>query len=206
MIETGVTGNVHAVLSGPVASRIDHDESRRQRTVDFHEKGVFPEASIESGGVGLESMFAVRLPALRSDEAHQASAALPGPVASAKRGHPRVLIVDDNEDATELLAETLNSAGYETMVAFDGPEALRVVATTPPDVALIDIGLPVMDGYELAAHLREARPASALRLIALTGYGQERDRERSRAVGFDLHLVKPVDLDTLLHAIESRPE
>ena len=119
---------------------------------------------------------------------------------------PRVLIVDDNEDATELLAEILRNAGYAIMAAYDGPSALRLVAASPPDVALIDLGLPVMDGYELAVRLREQRPASALRLIALTGYGQESERERGRQVGFDLHLVKPVDLDTLLRAIEAPPE
>jgi CheY-like chemotaxis protein len=122
------------------------------------------------------------------------------------RGGPRVLVVDDNQDAGDLLAETLISAGYETTVVYDGPAALRSVAASPPDVALIDIGLPVMDGYELAARLREDRPASQLRLIALTGYGQESDRERSRKVGFDFHLVKPVDFDMLQRAIEEIAE
>jgi CheY-like chemotaxis protein len=161
---------------------------------------------VASRGAGPGSTFTVRFPALPSDDASEASAARPGPIPRAERRRPRVLIVDDNEDATELLSESLGSAGYETMVAYDGPEALRAVAATPPDVALIDIGLPVMDGYELAARLREQRPPGALRLIALTGYGQESDRERSRSVGFDLHLVKPVDLETLLRAIEARSE
>ena len=89
------------------------------------------------------------------------------------------------------------------MAAYDGPAALRLAAASSPDVALIDIGLPVMDGYELAQRSRELWPASAPRLIALTGYGQESDRERGRKVGFERHLVKPVDLDTLLRAIEA---
>jgi CheY-like chemotaxis protein len=162
--------------------------------------------SVESPGAGLGSTFTVRLPAIPIAEATPAPAA-PAQLAPRKNGGgPRVLIVDDNEDATELLAETLRNAGYAILVAYDGPAALHLVAASPPDIALIDIGLPVMDGYELALRLRELRPASALRLIALTGYGQESDRERGRQVGFDLHLVKPVDLDTLLRAIEAPPE
>jgi CheY-like chemotaxis protein len=117
-----------------------------------------------------------------------------------------VLIVDDNQDATDLLAETLAGVGYETAVAYDGAEALRSVEASPPDVMVIDIGLPVMDGYELAARLREELPASKLRLIALTGYGQDSDREQSRKAGFDIHLVKPVDFDTLQRAIEAPAE
>jgi DNA-binding response OmpR family regulator len=137
-------------------------------------------------------------------------AALSGPAASspelAARNDgcgARLLIVDDNEDATDLLTEALRDAGYAIIAAYDGPTALRLAAASPPDVALIDIGLPEMDGYELARRLRELWPASALRLIALTGYGQERDRGRGRRVGFERHLVKPVDLDTLLRAIEA---
>jgi CheY-like chemotaxis protein len=108
-------------------------------------------------------------------------------------GTPRVLIVDDNEDAAEMLAEALATKGYQTRVAYDAPAALRVAQVFTPDMAFIDIGLPVMDGYELAARLREIPGLLNIRLIALTGYGQESDRRKTRAAGFHGHLVKPVD-------------
>jgi signal transduction histidine kinase len=162
--------------------------------------------SVESAGPGHGSTFTVRFPAFSGAEASRTATDRPEPSGGPPRSGLRVLIVDDNQDASDLLAETLASVGYETMVAYDGPEALRTVAESPPDVALIDIGLPVMDGYDLAARLREERPPSKLRLIALTGYGQDSDREQSRKVGFDLHLVKPVEFDALRRAIEAQTE
>ncbi len=158
---------------------------------------------VESAGPAQGSTFTVRLPALSSADAVALVEASPAPAPSSPRRGRRVLIVDDNQDATDLLAEMLADAGFETAVAYDGAEALQRVEESPPDVMLIDIGLPVMNGYELAARLREALPASKLRLIAVTGYGQDTDREQSRKAGFDLHLVKPVDLDTLQRAIEA---
>jgi CheY-like chemotaxis protein len=113
----------------------------------------------------------------------------------------RILVVDDNEDATELFAEFLRDEGHEVDVALDGIEALATATRARPDVAIVDIGLPGIDGYELARQLRHACPPE-LRLIALTGYSQDADRERSRAAGFDLHLVKPIDCDGLKRAIE----
>lgn len=111
----------------------------------------------------------------------------------------RVLVVDDNADAAELFSEILREAGYVVDVAADGIEALACALRSPPDVALVDIGLPGIDGYELARRLRAACPG-CFRLIALTGYGP--DRERSCAAGFDLHLSKPIDIDGLKRAIE----
>ena len=96
-----------------------------------------------------------------------------------------------------MLAEALTGKGHDTRVAHDGPAALRVAAEFTPDVALLDIGLPVMDGYELAAHLRELPGLAGVRLVALTGYGQESDRQRTRDAGFHDHLVKPVDIDAI---------
>jgi CheY-like chemotaxis protein len=108
-----------------------------------------------------------------------------------------VLVVDDNVDAAEMLAELLRASGYTASVAYDGPVALELARASPPNIVLIDIGLPVMDGYELARRLRGM--LNGARLIAVTGYGQQGDRERSREAGFDAHLVKPVSLD-VLHA------
>jgi CheY-like chemotaxis protein len=112
-----------------------------------------------------------------------------------------VLVVDDNADAVELLAEILRAAGNQVELAHDGPEALRVLERFNPEVAVLDIGLPVMDGYELAARIKGELGDASPRLIAVTGYGQERDRERSREAGFEAHLVKPVSADALLAAI-----
>jgi CheY-like chemotaxis protein len=106
-----------------------------------------------------------------------------------------VLLVDDNQDAAEMMAELLRVMGHEVTVAHDGPSALAVMEDLAPAVALLDIGLPVMDGYELARQLRRRHPE--MRLVALTGYGQESDRIQSRNAGFDAHLVKPVDLPAL---------
>lgn len=113
----------------------------------------------------------------------------------------RVLVVDDNEDAAELLATVIEAMGHVTRIAHDGDTALEMAASFQPQVAVLDIGLPDMDGYELARRLR-AR-GSLPRLIALTGYGQERDKLESSSAGFEQHIVKPVDLERLSASIES---
>ncbi len=109
----------------------------------------------------------------------------------------RVLVVDDNEDAAEMLSETLLDLGYVVRIAADGPSALLVAKEFQPQVALLDIGLPEMDGYELGRRLRDAYGATGLRLVALTGFGEAAHKARSREAGFDAHLVKPVDLAKL---------
>jgi two-component system CheB/CheR fusion protein len=108
-----------------------------------------------------------------------------------------VLLVEDNLDAAEALSELLRMWGHEVEVAHDGVSALRTARTVEPDVVLLDIGLPGMDGYEVARELRAIPGLAASRLIALTGYGQESDRRRSSLAGVDHHLVKPVDLERL---------
>ena len=115
----------------------------------------------------------------------------------------RVLVVDDNEDGAETLRHLLEHLGYTVAVAHDGTGALHTVSSFAPDVAILDIGLPVMDGYELARHIREELGHRTPKLIALTGYGQRTDRERSRSAGFDHHLVKPLDFDALLRVLRS---
>jgi signal transduction histidine kinase len=147
-----------------------------------------------SDGPGQGSEFSFDIPASSKPALRRPSAApsLPKRTLEGKR----VMIVDDNSDAAELLAEGLAALGCEVMTAHDGPSALDRARSFRPEIALLDIGLPVMDGYELARHLR-ALDEPALRLVAVTGYGQERDRQRSRDAGFALHLVKPVDLDGL---------
>ena len=153
--------------------------------------------SAHSAGRGHGSEFVVRLPkAAVVTDADDLDAPL---AASRTRAAPaphalRILVVDDNVDGAEMLAAALEAKGYETRVAHDAPAALVLALEFRPAVAFLDIGLPVMDGYELAARLREHPALKRLRLVALTGYGQEADRRRSQQAGFDEHLVKPVDL------------
>src|SRR4029077_18414403 len=100
--------------------------------------------------------------------------------------------VDDNHDAANLLADTLRFGGFEVATAFDGAEALKTLNSFRADVAILDIGLPSMNGLELARQLREIDSTRMIRLIALSGYGQQADFTASSEAGFDLHLVKPV--------------
>jgi signal transduction histidine kinase len=156
----------------------------------------------ESEGPGAGSRFVVELPASQMTAAPAAAEAVPATAMVPRRG--KVLIVDDNVDAAELLAEALRQSGYETRVAHDGPTALDLARSFGPAVALLDIGLPVMDGYELGAKLRdEVGGSRAVTLIAVTGYGQDLDRQRSSAAGFLAHLVKPIDLDALGQLLDS---
>ena len=114
----------------------------------------------------------------------------------------RVLVVDDNIDAAETLAEMLRLLGHEVSVAHDGAAAIAVASAAPPQLALLDLGMPVMDGYELAKRLRALPELGRTALVALTGYGTERERERALGAGFDRHLVKPLDPDLLARLLE----
>jgi CheY-like chemotaxis protein len=114
----------------------------------------------------------------------------------------RVLIVDDNPDAAAMLAEAIAQAGHEVRTVGDGPSALQLVETYLPDIALLDIGLPVMDGYELAGLLRRIPALARTCLVALTGYAGDDDRQRSLASGFNEHFAKPLPLARVLDFIE----
>jgi len=149
-----------------------------------------------SDGLGQGSEFIVRLPLDNSDAAATPHKTLE---LSAPQGDGvRVLLVDDNADAVDTLALALGAQGHDVRVAHDPAAALRLLEHFKPDVAVLDIGLPVMDGYELAMRLREQLGGHDCRLFALTGYSQESDRRRSAEAGFELHLVKPVDVDRLI--------
>jgi signal transduction histidine kinase len=148
-------------------------------------------ATATSDGPGRGSEFALRLPA-------GVDAAVPAGIAAAPAGPSptggrSVLIVDDNEDAAAMLTAFLQLSGHRVRSASDGVAALRLLEEAPADVALLDIGLPGMDGYELAARIRGDRRLAGVRLVAVTGYGQASDRQKAEAAGFDAHLVKPVD-------------
>jgi CheY-like chemotaxis protein len=146
-----------------------------------------------SAGPGRGSTFEIRLPLI----------ALPAATKTTHRARnvapKRVLVVDDNRDAATSLAEFLRLDGHESLAVYGGKEALAAVTSFKPDVVLLDIGLPELDGYEVAQRLRAS--GSTVRLIALTGYGQAEDVQRTRAAGFDAHLVKPVDFAALERAV-----
>jgi DNA-binding response OmpR family regulator len=113
----------------------------------------------------------------------------------------RVLVVDDNMDAADSLGTLLTVTGYEVRIAYDGPEAIEAADEFLPRVALLDIGLPKLSGYDIARHLRERCGESVL-LVAITGWGQESDRARAREAGFDHHFTKPADFHKLLTLID----
>jgi PAS domain S-box-containing protein len=147
-----------------------------------------------SAGLGTGSEFVVRLPA----PAHLGPSDRFAVKRNAGGASPeRILVVDDNVDAAESLAKLLRLSGHEASTAYTGMAVAGAVAEHRPDVVLLDIGLPGLDGYEVARRLRAAPGGDRLLLIALTGYGQESDRQRSRAAGFDHHLVKPLDVVAL---------
>ena len=150
------------------------------------------------------STFTVRLPlaGMNADAIPAVAGMRVVPRSHADRTAPSVLVVDDNEDAAAMLADYVGSLGYRVSAACDGPTALKAALQAPPDIALLDIGLPVMDGYELASRLRQTDAGTVLKLVAITGYGQPADRERTRESGFDAHLVKPVDLDVLAELLQ----
>jgi PAS domain S-box-containing protein len=150
-----------------------------------------------SAGPGRGSTFTVRLPIL-ADLPDADDAARPAVAGPARR----VLVVEDNEDAREMLRNLLHILGHEVHEACDGASGIEEARRVRPDAALIDIGLPGIDGYEVARRIRAEVPGA--RLVAVTGYGQPEDRERALAAGFDVHLVKPVDLDQLQRLLTAR--
>lgn len=125
---------------------------------------------------------------------HSHEPTLDGPPSQAPR---RVLLVDDHQDSAESLALLLQLKGYEVALAEDGPGALETAATFHPDIVLLDIGMPGMDGYETAGRLRQQPGGQTLLLVALTGWGRDHDLQRSREAGFDHHIVKPIDAEAL---------
>ncbi|HEY5937476.1 MAG TPA: ATP-binding protein [Kofleriaceae bacterium] len=154
------------------------------------------DVAAHSDGPGRGSEFTVRLPALEPPANRTPPLGMPAHHAN----HKRVLIVDDNVDAADHLADAVNERGYEVRAAYDGPSALAIAKDFLPTIAVLDIGLPVMDGYELARQLKDC--TTEIRLIAVTGYGRDSDHARSRDAGFDGHLVKPVDIGALTSTLE----
>jgi CheY-like chemotaxis protein/anti-sigma regulatory factor (Ser/Thr protein kinase) len=167
-----------------------------RRLVEMHDGNV----TIDSGGAGKGTTVTVRLPLAES----AAIAADRPPVETPEDAEPlRILVVDDNVDAAEALTDIVEAWGHTARAVFHGQEALGAAARFRPDVVLLDIGLPGMDGYAVARALRADPNQPQPRIVAVTGYGQREDRQRSRAAGFDEHLVKPVDLPSLRRALHT---
>lgn len=154
--------------------------------------------SAESPGPGQGSTFIVELPVEPWQHWHPSAGK---PRAPASTAHT-IMLIDDNVDALEAMTMTLETLGHTVVTASDGQSAVEQAASVRPDVVLLDLGMPAMDGFETARRLREIPELRHARLVALTGFGQPDDRRRTRAAGFDLHLVKPADLDAITRLLE----
>jgi CheY-like chemotaxis protein len=153
-----------------------------------------------SAGPNLGAEFTLRLPLAHGAPAAPRREIAPSRTTAARR----VLVVDDNVDAATTLHLLLRSLGHETRVAYGGREALDIAAEFQPDIVLLDIGMPEIDGYEVARRLRTANAGRELRIVAITGWGQQADRDKSREAGFDVHLVKPVEIGLLSKVLGER--
>ena len=150
-------------------------------------------------GIGHGTVITVQLPAIAAP-ARPTREALAGRPVTTSRPR-RVLVVEDNADAREMLRTMLELQGHEVHEAADGRAGIDLALAVRPDTAIIDVGLPEVDGYDVARTLRARFDGQPIRLVALTGYGREEDRQRAAAAGFAVHLVKPVDPQRLAQAL-----
>jgi CheY-like chemotaxis protein/anti-sigma regulatory factor (Ser/Thr protein kinase) len=170
-----------------------------KRLVELHEGSV----AVASEGPGRGSEFTVRLPvSTRQLGRYDAAPSAPDPAPQ----RLRVLIAEDNADARDSLQLLIELAGHEVEAAEDGPGALEKIRAVMPDVAVIDIGLPGMDGYAVARAVRQDPATRSVRLVALTGYGQADDKKRALDAGFDVHVAKPVDPEKLAGFLDGGPD
>ncbi|HEX7667466.1 MAG TPA: ATP-binding protein, partial [Polyangiaceae bacterium] len=173
-----------------------------KRLVELHDGAL----TVASAGLGKGSVFTVTLPASQQTRARPVSSQ--GAASSVAGAAYSVLIVDDNVDSRELQSMALEKLGHAVKGANDGVEGIALALEDDFDVALVDIGLPIVDGYEVARRIRAEKKEHRPALIAVTGYGRDSDRERALQAGFDAHLVKPVKqaalLATIDHAVRKR--
>jgi PAS domain S-box-containing protein len=188
-------------------AQVDHASQRTQgglgiglciakRLVEMHGGTL----TARSPGPGAGSEFTVRLPL---QQAARSGVSIASPEASPDEPHQalRVLVADDNADAAASLSMILQMNGHEVRTAYDGQEAMQIAESFQPDVALLDIGMPVLDGFEVCRRLRERPQSRDMLIVALTGWGQTEDKQRSEEAGFDQHLVKPADIRELEHLL-----
>ena len=161
--------------------------------VEMHQGRV----TAHSGGPGTGSEFTVRLPVSPDAAASPPADEPPAADAIARFPRRRILVVDDNRSNANSLGVLLRALGQDVEMAYDGPAALELVRRQRPDLVLLDIGLPGMDGYEVARRCRQDEDLRRILLVAMTGYGKDEDRRRSQEAGFNAHLVKPVNLEDL---------
>ena len=169
-----------------------------KKIVDLHGGSV--EAS--SAGVGQGSEFVVCLPCVRQTQI-QTESNVNLEAQGVETPAMRILVADDNVDSADCLARLLKIAGHELRVAYDGPTALALATNFQPKVILLDIGLPGLSGYEVAQRIRQNSETKNATLVAITGWGQPEDQERSREAGFDHHLLKPVNPESLQQLLAS---
>ncbi|HWW81122.1 MAG TPA: ATP-binding protein, partial [Steroidobacteraceae bacterium] len=195
--------------SGPAQSGLGIGLALVQRLVEMHGGSV----SARSDGLGHGSEFVIRLPLfirerIEAGQPIQQLSALEQSMTNvdlATRTQRRILVADDNNDALESLATLLQLSGHEVYTAANGAVALESAEQHRPEVALLDIGMPKLDGYEVARRIRAQPWGQRITLVALTGWGQDSDRKRSQEAGFDSHLVKPLDLDKLTELLAALP-
>lgn len=156
----------------------------------------------ESGGPGCGSTFTIAIPRLKEAPEQQAENENNNAQSAASFQSLRLMLVDDNKDAADALAMLLDASGHSVAVEYAAQQALELARKIAPQICILDIGLPDMDGNELATRLRSMPETANAILIAVTGYSQERDRTNSFAAGFDYHFVKPVDVGKLLALLE----
>lgn len=171
-----------------------------KRLAELHGGSV----SARSAGPGQGSEFLVRLPAIVHTPASNAPAATAGHPPAATGTRRKILVVDDNKDAAECVAMLLNLSGNEAHTATSGPQALDLASRFAPSIVLLDLGMPGMDGFEVCRRLRQLPNGQKTTIIAVTGWGQDEDRRKTQAAGFDAHLVKPLALDQLVAAIDGK--
>jgi CheY-like chemotaxis protein len=164
-----------------------------RRLVELHDGSV--EAA--SDGIRQGSTFVVKLPLAERLPVPAAAPALAPPPQADRARRLRVLLVDDNADITSSLQDLLTRLGHETRAAGSGPAALEIARAFAPHLVLLDLGLPGMSGYEVAQRIRRQPDLAGVRIVAISGYAQQSDREQARKAGFDEHLAKPVDLERL---------
>jgi CheY-like chemotaxis protein len=164
-----------------------------KRLVELHDGTIVA----YSAGLGQGSTFTVRLPALQDGAPEAPPITTPNSIISSKR----ILVTDDNKDAADSVATLLRMSGHEVETAYDGLEARQKAEVYKPDIMLLDIGLPGMNGYDVCRSIRQKPWGQAIRIVAVTGWGQDQDRRNAREAGFDDHLVKPVDPKSLRETI-----
>lgn len=191
-VQAGSSGSKHGLGLGLTIVK---------RLVSLHQGFVHA----ASGGPGQGATFTITLPLRAAVFVDEASArTLPRPSSAEVPGGLSIVLVEDNQDIRESMHELLTDLGHSVQAASDGGTGVDLILSAAPDVAIVDVGLPVLDGYQLAKRVRSAAGRNDIRLIAMTGYGQESDRIKAREAGFDAHLVKPANLNAVMDALSRK--